>query len=296
MPTADPRIAIIGAGRLGTVLAVAVHQAGYRIVACASRSLASAVALARLIPGCRALQSPTMAAQAADVVFLTVPDDAIAVVEAEIPWTASQLVIHCSGAEPAAILDSALRAGARVAGFHPLQTFADLEGGLANLPASAIGIEADEASWPWLSELARQLDTHPLRISSEHRARYHAASVLVSNGTVGLVALGAELWKTLGIDRDTAVKALLPLLRGTVRNIESLGVPGALTGPVLRGDVGTVQKQSQALSDDPRALSVYNALADWLIELAIERGTITPKQVAALRAALTSAPPAESPR
>jgi predicted short-subunit dehydrogenase-like oxidoreductase (DUF2520 family) len=227
----------------------------------------------------------------ADVVFLTVPDDAIAVVESDILWAPRHLAIHCSGAQPASILHSAEQAGARIAGFHPLQTFADVEGGLANLAGSAIGIEADERSWPWLEALAASIQTRALRIPPGQRALYHAAAVLVSNGTVGLVSAAADLWHSLGVEREAAVQALLPLLRGTLRNLESLGIPDALTGPVVRGDTGTIERQIEALAAAPHALAIYASLAVQLIELAIERGTITAEQAAALRALVNEAPP-----
>lgn len=291
---AHPKIAVIGAGRLGTVLAVALHRADYQVVACASRSAASAAALAARIPGCAALASPKAAAATADAVFLTVPDDSIVGVDAEIGWRQGQIAIHCSGARGAASLTHALAAGAVAASFHPIQSFAETELGLANFPGSAVGIETADSAWPLVSQLARDLGATPLRITPENRGRYHAGAVFVSNGTVGLVAIAAELWKALGIERADAVRALLPLLAGTVRNLEGLGLPGALTGAISRGNAVTIQTHLQALADAPRELAVYRDLSDWLIDLAGESGTITPDQMAALRALLASDLPPES--
>lgn len=224
----------------------------------------------------------------ADVVFLTVPDDAIEAVDTQVEWSDRHLAVHCSGALPAAALASAVAAGARVAGFHPLQTFADRETAPDNLPGSTIGIEADDATWFFLAAVARDLEATPLRITREQRALYHAGSVLVSNGTVGLVALAAHFWEMIGFERDAAVQALLPLVEGTLRNLQNLGVPAALTGPVLRGDLGTVYKHVAALAEAPRERAVYRAVSDWLIELAMERGTITADQAIALRAAIVA--------
>lgn len=243
-----------------------------------------------MIPGCVAAPSSDAAAHAADIVFLTVPDDAIATVQGGIDWKSGQLAIHCSGALPAAIFERALGSGARAAGFHPLQTFADSATGLANLPRSTIGIEADDETWPFLAELARDLSATPVRISPENRAVYHAASAILSNGTVGLMAVAAQLWAGLGIERPEAVRALLPLLQGTVRNIEALGIPLALTGPVLRGDVGTVQRHVAALADVPEEQAVYRTVSHRLIELALERGTIDDDQAQALRSILNDPP------
>src|SRR5206468_1909518 len=135
----------------------------------------------------------------------------------------------------------------------------------------------------WLSRLAADLGALPLRITANQRALYHAAASLVSNGAVGLMALGADLWEPLGLDRAAAVRALLPLLQGTVRNLEGLGIPDALTGPIVRGDGGTVTRHVEALAAFPTHLAVYRALGAVLVDLAIERGTISDVQVAILR-------------
>lgn len=282
----QPAVAIIGAGRVGNTLAIALQRVGYPVVACASRSISSAHRLAERLPNCAVAATPSEAARPAQVVFLTVPDDAIETVAAEVAWAASHVAMHCSGGRPASILAPAAAAGARIAGFHPLQTFADPELGAESFPGSVVGIEADDVTWPLLVEMAHALGASPLRVSEANRPLYHAASVLVSNGTVGLMAVGAELWRALGVERADAVRALLPLLQGTVRNIESLGLPAALTGPVSRGDAGTVRGHVEALSSSPQLLALYRSLSSCLIELATERGTITASQVAALRAAL----------
>lgn len=290
-----PKVAVIGAGRLGTVLAISLHRADYQVVACASRSASSANRLAARIPGCTAMASPNAAATTAGLVFLTVPDDSIVAVDAEIKWQSEQIAIHCSGARPAGSLANALAAGAVTASFHPIQSFAEMELGLANLPGSAIGIETADSAWPLLSQLARDLGATPLRLTPENRGRYHAGAVLVSNGTVGLVAIAAELWRALGIERGDAVRALLPLLAGTVRNLEGLGLPGALTGAISRGNPATILTHLRALADAPRELAVYRDLSDWLIDLAQESGTINVDQAAALRFLLAT-PPAEGTR
>jgi predicted short-subunit dehydrogenase-like oxidoreductase (DUF2520 family) len=290
------QVAIIGAGKVGSVLALALNEAGYPVVACASRSLPSAERLARRIEGCEAYATSAEAAAQADVVVLTVPDDALANVAQGIAWKPRHLAIHCSGALPAAAIAAAMDAGARVAGFHPIQTFADTVSGLANLPGSAVGVEAGDDVWPWLAGLARDLGTTALRISSEHRALYHAACVLTSNGTVGLLAVAANLWQALGVNRTDAVQALLPLLAGTVRNLETLGIPDALTGPAVRGDVGTIDRHLAALAQDPLALEIYRALGRALIELTRERGTISDAQLDALEDHIATPLTPESPR
>ena len=237
-------------------------------MACASRTAESAQRLADRIPGCTPLPASHLARRV-EIIFVTVPDDAIADVDAEVPWTDRHLAVHCSGARPASIFAKAAQCGASVAGFHPLQTFADPDTGLRNLPGSTVGIEADNDAWLFLSEMADSLGMNALRISVEDRALYHAASALVSNGTVGLMAAAANLWEALGVPRPEAMRALLPLLEGTVRNLEALGIPAALTGPVVRGDLGTIQRHVEALTARPGELAIYRALSDSLIDLSL---------------------------
>jgi len=183
-------------------------------------------------------------------------------------------------------MQAAATAGARTAGFHPLQTFADAGLGLARLPGSSVGIEADDATWSYLAQLARALETNPLRIHADQRALYHLGSVIVSNFTVGLVGIAERLWAQIGIEPATALAALLPLLDGTARNVEALGVRSALTGPIVRGDRGTAERHLAALRDDPRETVAYVALSHVLVDLAVEGGRLSPDRAATVRAAL----------
>jgi predicted short-subunit dehydrogenase-like oxidoreductase (DUF2520 family) len=279
-----PTVGFVGAGRLGSVLAVALYRAGYDVVACASRSKSSAVALSARVPGCQVLDRAAEVAARANLVFLTVPDDAIAPVAASIPWQPGHLAVHCSGALPAAVISTP--PGVMAGSFHLLQSLADLELGLANLPGSWIGIECQDDAWQTLSHIAERLGAHPLRVNEANRALYHAGAVVVSNLTVGMVALAAELWAALGLSREDAVSALQPLLAGTARNVATLGIPDALTGPVVRGDLGTVERHLEALRAFPQTETVYRALSDVLVGLSLERATITESQAEAIRRAL----------
>lgn len=284
--TALPRIAVVGVGRLGALLGRAFDQAGYPVVACASRMSSRAEGLADELPWCRAYPTSSDAAALADWVFLTVPDDAITEVAASIEWQDRQLAVHCSGALPATAMRAATEASARVAGFHPLQSFADSATGLPNLPGSWIGIEADEATWPSLADLARAVGATPLRLIPETRAIYHLSSVIVSNFTVGLMSLATDLWGEIGIDRESAAAALLPLLAGTVRNIAGLGPTSALTGPAARGDAGTLARHLEALHGRDAEQDVYRSLTRLLIAVARRQGRLDPEQISALYGAL----------
>src|SRR5262249_3707097 len=134
----------------------------------------------------------------------------------------------------------------------------------------------------------------PLRIRGEDRALYHAASVAASNFVVGLMAFAAELWGEAGIPPDKAVPALLPLVEGSVRNLASAGLPGALTGPVARGDAGTVRAHLAALAGNPEWVAVYRAVSSVLIGVARAQGTMSEAQLTRLRDVLGEPGAAES--
>ena len=170
-----PRIGFIGAGRVAKGLAWGLAQSGQRVLAAASRSLDSAAQLAARIPGCAALADAQHVVERSDMVFVTVPDDAIAAVAASLQWRAGLAVVHCSGATEVSALASAARAGALIGGFHPLQLFADPEVALAGLPGCTIAIEAEAPLLPRLEGLAQALRCRSIRLPAGCRPRYHAA-------------------------------------------------------------------------------------------------------------------------
>lgn len=276
------RIGFIGAGRVGASLAHAFAAAGYPVTAVASQSFTSAQRLAESVAGCRAYESAQSVAGSANVVFITTPDRAISAVADSLSWRKGQVVVHTSGAYSSEILASAHRSGARVASFHPLQTFA-IANAPVNLAGVTLAIEGDSEAVVHLKSLAESVGGCWVEIRPEDKVLYHAAAVVASNYLVTLVDAAAELWQTFGVGRDDAVRALLPLLRGTVGNIESVGLPDALTGPIVRGDVATVANHLQALADRSHNLvELYRTLASRTLPLALERGRIDSETAAAL--------------
>jgi predicted short-subunit dehydrogenase-like oxidoreductase (DUF2520 family) len=264
------RLGFIGTGKVGSALAACLTDAGYQVVAVASRGDESARRLAAALPGCVAV-SPQGVADRADLVFIATPDASIPEVVAPIRWHPGQAVVHTSGAESLAALAPA--AGALLGSFHPLQTFADAAQARLNLPGSLFAIEAEGELRDFLSEIAAALDGVPIFLRAEDRAFYHAAAVLVSNYTVVLTKVATDLWLRLGVDRQTALQGLLPLLRGTVNNIESLGLPAALTGPIARGDVATVRRHLEALQEAaPELIPLYAELGMQTIPVALAKG------------------------
>lgn len=273
-------VGFIGAGRVGTALASLLHTRGVEIAGVSgrdrqrSRRMALDAHLDRHVASSR-----TDTLRASAIVFLTVPDDVIAQVCAEIAevggWREGQGVVHCSGALSSEVLRPARDMGARTASLHPLQAFATLDAALANLPGSTFALEGDEALTTQLDTFVQLLDGTALHLHADDKILYHAAAAIASNYTVTLAALAADLLVREGVARDanTALHYLMPLLRGTIENLGDAGLPGALTGPIARGDTGTVIRHLEALEKcAPELGHIYRHLARLTLPLAIEKG------------------------
>ncbi len=282
-------IGFIGAGTVGTALATRLSQKGARIIAASSRSLTSAERLASSLPHCHACSSPQEVADVAELIFITTPDDAIAEVANEVHWHPGESVVHCSGAHSLDILKSANQAGANVGSFHPLQTFADINQAVENLPGSTFAIEAEEPLLSTLKELTSLLDGNWIELKPGDKVVYHAAAVFACNYMVTLVELATDLWQTFGVPQKEATKALIPLLRGTVNNINNIGLPDCLTGPISRGDLGTISKHLTALEDkNPSLLAAYKQLGLHTIPIALGKGKITEHKAEELKTLFTN--------
>lgn len=275
----------IGAGKTGTALAMALSQKGCPVVAVASRSLSSAQRLAQLVPGCRVCHTGQQVADAAELVFITTPDDAIARVCSEVRWHEGQSVVHCSGAHSVDILEPARESGAAVGSLHPLQTFADVDQAIRNLPGSTFALEAEEPLLSTLKGFTHLLNGNSVVIKPGDKVLYHAAAVFACNYLVTLVNLALDLWVDFGVPPREATRALLPLLRGTINNIDNIGLPGCLTGPVARGDLGTIERHLTALeARNPSLLSTYKELGLQTIPIALAKGTVDEQRAKQMRA------------
>lgn len=272
------QIAVIGAGRVGSTLAYALHRHGHRIISIASRKLDSARRLADIVQA-EPTEDVARSVAGADIVFLTVPDAAIQDVCKLIShgeWLKpGSFVFHTSGALSSEVLTTARESGAYVASLHPLQSFASMEEGLENLPGTFFVIEGDAQAIECGMHLVKQMGGRLLNISTETKPLYHAGACVASNFVVSVVRMAVELLQTIGVDADNAYEALTPLVVGTFRNIQSLGVPQALTGPISRGDTETLSKHLDALNTyRSELLPVYLELARYTVKVALEKGTI----------------------
>jgi predicted short-subunit dehydrogenase-like oxidoreductase (DUF2520 family) len=278
------KVGFIGAGTVGTALAVRLSRKGYPVIAVASRSKSSADRLAENVSGCISYDTKQAVADVAEIIFITTPDDAIAQVAAELKWHPGQSVVHCSGADSLGSLEPARIAGAQVGGFHPLQTFASVAHAIENLPGSTFAIETEGELLETLKQMASDLEGNWVRLRAEDKVLYHTAAVLACNYLVTLVKLATDLWKVFGVSTPEATRALMPLLRGTLNNIENVGLPNCLTGPIARGDLGTIRKHLTALEKSaPALLSTYRELGLQAVPIALDKGKIDAERAEDLR-------------
>lgn len=280
-------VAIVGAGRVGTAVGVLLRAAGHTVIAVSGRG-ATRVRAAEFLPGVPVVEA-AQAVTAAALVVVAVPDDEIgpttaAIAEGCRPGT---WVAHCSGALGLDVLEAATTAGARRLSVHPLQTFPDVRRAIEELPGCAAAVTADDEEGYAMGEaIAHDLGARPFRLSDDARPLYHAAAVLASNDLVALSGLAARALEIAGVPDPVA--ALLPLQRATVENVGRLGPAAALTGPVMRGDAGTVDRNLTALAARlPRAVPAYVVLARAALDLATSAGRLGAERAAAVEEVLS---------
>lgn len=286
-PSGHPRIGIVGAGHAGLALGVAFSRAGWPVSAVASRDPENRARFTRLVPAARPVERTMQLVDDVDLIFLTVPDDAIPRVVADTRLYAGQGIVHTSGALPAAVLAPAVGAGATSGSFHPLVAFADLDRSLAALNGATVALEGDESLLVILGQLASDIGAQPVRLPPGGKPAYHAAAVLAAGGFIGLLDAIAELGRGAGLDEAGSLAIFAPLIRQSLENAEKMGIRDALTGPLLRGDIGTVRGHLDAMARlAPGAIELYSAAARREIALAESRGALTGERAAELRSIL----------
>jgi predicted short-subunit dehydrogenase-like oxidoreductase (DUF2520 family) len=279
------KIGFIGTGTTGTALAVQLSLKGYAVVAASDKTISSTRRFADMVPDCRIYQKNQDVADNADLIFITSPDDVIAPIAASLKWHSGQSVVHCSGAASLDILAPVKEDGANTGAMHPLQTFASVSQAIDNIPGSTFGIEADEPLFSILRDMAVALEGNYLKLEPGDKVLYHAAAVLSCNYLITLVKLATDLLKSLGMDPEQATQALMPLLKGTLNNISNIGIPECLTGPIARGDTGTISKHISALEkSSPEALSAYLEMGTQTVPIA--KGKIDKKTADTLKTLL----------
>lgn len=280
------RVVVIGAGRVGTAVAVLLRRAGHELVAVTGRD-ATRERAAAYLPGVPVVE-PAGAVALGELVLVATPDDALGPTVASLAdaWSAGQWVAHLSGAHGLDVLEPVLAAGARRLAIHPLQTFPDVDGALAALPGCSVAVTADDEGGRALgASLARDLGARPFTLADAMRPLYHAAAVFASNDVVAVSGIAERLFAVAGV--SDPVGAMAPLQRATIDNVGRLGPDAALTGPAVRGDAGTVERNLQALAEyAPDAVEAYVVLAAAAVDLGVRAGRLDPARAETVREVL----------
>ncbi|MFN8529892.1 MAG: DUF2520 domain-containing protein [Anaerolineae bacterium] len=272
-----PSLGIIGPGKVGETFARLFYKHGWQITAISGRDRERAARLAADLGA--AVLSTVEVVYRADLTLITVAEDAIMPVAELIAQTADDLhgkaIVHASGAHSAESLRALSEKGAMVGSLHPAYPIADVQRAMIGLHGAAFAVEAaDPRLRGWLMEMVAAVEGRFLLIPVGEKALYHAALCIASNYTVTLYALAERLLFGLGADQAAVAAALNVLLAGTVDNLRTRGIPDALTGPLVRADIGTLKAHLTTLERfDPETAYLYKALARGTFPLLQQRGT-----------------------
>ncbi|MCG5215381.1 DUF2520 domain-containing protein [Streptosporangium soli] len=279
-------VGVLGAGRVGSVLGAALAVAGHRVTAVSGVSDASHRRAAERL-GTTPV-APEEVVSAAELVLLTVPDDVLPGLVSGLATTGvdlkGKLLVHTSGAYGLNVLEPAARVGALPLALHPVMTFTGRDDDLRRLVGCSFGVTAPAALRPVAEALVIEMGGEPVWIEDADRALYHAALAQAANHMVTLIAESQELLEKIGVEHPG--RMLGPLLGAALDNVLRLGIAG-LTGPVVRGDAGTVRKHVDALIvAAPEAADAYVALARLTADRALAAGLLKPEAAERLLDAL----------
>ena len=285
----ERRIGFIGAGVLGSGLALALHQAGFDVCAASSLNLRSAEELASRIPRCRPLRTNQEVCDSTDLVFITTSDAVITPVTASLQWRPGQEVVHCCGVSGRELLQPAAEQGANTGAFHPFQTFAridDADEAARRLSGVTFAISAESSLEEYLKGLAEELGGRPVIMDDEFRALYHVSAILSCGYLVTLLQMAARIWEAGNYCEEEGLQAVVAIARATLDNVARLGPEASVTGPLVRGDVAVVQQHLEALMDHkPELAGLYADLTRLSLPLARAKG-LTPEGENALAGTL----------
>ena len=281
-----PEVSIIGTGRLGTTLALALAGKGYAIQSLVARSAQSARRTAHLLSEVLNRDVQVLAAKQlrmlrpADVFLVTTPDDQVAGVAGELSslMLPRAIALHTSGALSAEILGSLREKGWHTGSIHPLISVSDPREGRerrAALDGAFWSVEGDKPSLRVAKSIVRDLGGQSFSIRAEDKPLYHAAAVMASGNVVALFDVALEMLGQCGLTRKAARSILLPLIASTVHNLETKDPKQALTGTFARGDLETVKRHLAALQGNKHALELYRLLGKRSLKLAKEQPQIT---------------------
>src|SRR5512135_309897 len=286
-PGSPPIVGIVGAGAVGTALGLALSRAGWPVGGVASRDEARRERFRSLVPGARAFGEASALLDEVELIILAVPDDVIPALASELRMYSGQAMVHTSGALGAEVLEPARAAGTQVGAFHPLVAFADTERAVAALHGATVAVEGDDELAALLAEMAEAIGATAVRLAPGSKAAYHAAAMLSAGGVVALLDAIAELGRVAGLDEPGSLAIYGGLVEQTLGNARALGIARSLTGPMVRGDVGTIERHLAALGRQaPDVLPLYRAIAEREVTIAETRGALAPELAATIRHAV----------
>lgn len=286
---AKPDLALIGAGKLGTSLALALYQKGYRILAVSDTDESAAREAAQALGSPLSTADPAAAAKEADLVIMAVPDSAVKtvaeVLAAKQAFKKGQIVCHTSGFLPAGALVSLKLFGVYTLSLHPFVSIAS-KMQASSLSGAYFALEGDAMAVEQAREMVASLDGFAFTIKPQDKPLYHAAGAMASYLAVALWLGSEQALVKAGVDQESAGQMVIGLLGSLEENMKQRGLSGSLTGPIMRGDLATVQGHLQALKNWGGPYEqVYRMLGQTLLEKAKEQG-LKQESVQKLSAAL----------
>lgn len=265
-----------------------LNEAGYTIGNISCQSKSSADKAQRFIGAgttSEPEEGPRRSALSSTIIIIGTPDRSISSVDVRLAphLHKGHIILHLSGALPSSRLKHCRDRQAAIGSMHPLQSFADPEATLEILAGSTFACEGDERAVVAGFEIAQAVGGHPIRIQTESKSIYHAAAAAASNFMIAPLLLALDLMKAAGLDHETGLQALSPLITGTARNAVRIGVPDALTGPIERNELLVIQGHLQSIAKDcPDCLPSYRALARLTVDVAIRKGRLSEAEAAKL--------------
>jgi predicted short-subunit dehydrogenase-like oxidoreductase (DUF2520 family) len=253
------------------------REAGYDITDVVCRSRRSAIAAVAFIGAGNAQAYARARLSAAGLILIATPDDkindAVELVSNNAPRTGGAVALHTSGALASSALGQLIKHGVSIGSCHPLQTFESPGRAIGLAQSSHFCIEGEPRAVRAARKLVRAIGARHFEIPTEMKSLYHAAAVMASGGVVALVSISLEMLARCGLSEAQSKRVLLPLVEGTIANVRAVGPARALTGPIRRGDTGTVKRNMKALAAvDSSWLEVYRLLAARSLTLAKEAG------------------------
>jgi predicted short-subunit dehydrogenase-like oxidoreductase (DUF2520 family) len=272
-------LSIVGAGRCGRTLGRLARRAGWRIGAVTCRTLAHAREAAAFIGAGR----PSTKPEGAALTLIAVPDGEIEGVARALRMPRGGVAAHTCAAYGAEALRPLRPAGA----LHPLRSFADAGKAAASFEGTACAVDGDATAMKRLLPFVRAIGGTPLRVRAGRKPLYHAGAVFASNYLVTVLDAGLQLFEEAGVKRAAALKALIKLAEGTLTNVQAVGIPEALTGPIERGDAATLKCHVASLLErSPLLYPLYSLLGAHTAGIAATKGSLRGRGLAEVATAL----------